>query len=99
MGRRTGVKAKRQSRRVRLAAPAMSPVPPAATPADRHAILAAMAAAVASENPGSTADALRTLRLAYPHHPLALRLAALAVAMKRAEPGDGVLFAPPAQSS
>lgn len=99
MGRRTGVKAKRQPRRGRLNAPALEPVTPATDSMDRHDILAAMAAAVASENPGSTADALRTLRLAYPHHPLALRLAALAVAMKCAEPSDGVLFAPPAQPS
>jgi hypothetical protein len=98
MGRRTGLKANRQPRRDRRTAPAL--VPPAAEVADApDDILSAMAAAVASESPGSTADALRTLRLAYPHHPLALRLAALAVAMKRAEPGTGVLFAPPGQPS
>jgi hypothetical protein len=99
MGRRTGLKANRQpGRSDRRSAPTL--VPPAAETANPpDDILAAMAAAVTSENPGSTADALRTLRLAYPHHPLALRLAALAVAMKRAEPGNGVLFAQPDRPS
>jgi hypothetical protein len=46
-------------------------------------ILAAMVALLQAENPGSTADALRSLRLTYPDYPLALRLTALALAMKR----------------
>jgi hypothetical protein len=92
MGRRTGLKAKQKPRRVQRQGPGLVSAAVADAPDD---ILAAMAAAVANDGPGSTADALRTLRLAYPHHPLALRLAALAVAMKRAEPGNGVVFAPP----
>jgi hypothetical protein len=92
MGRRTGPTTKRQVRRERVDAPTLVPLLPAALAADGHEdILADMAAAVADENPGSTADALRLLRLAYPHHPLALRLAALAIAMKHGE--SGLLFA------
>jgi hypothetical protein len=98
MGRRTGLKAKRQPLRDQPArnlrhAPSLVPLAAEVTDSSDD-ILAAMAAAVANDNPGSAADALRTLRLAYPHHPLALRLAALAVAMKRAQPGNDVLFAP-----
>ncbi len=48
--------------------------------------IAAMAAMLALQNPATTADALRILRLAYPHAPLALRLAALAAAMNRPQP-------------
>lgn len=96
MGRRTGTRVKPPGRRA--AAPALVPLAAASGP-DRDDILAAMATAVATENPASTAEALRTLRLAFPHHPLALRLAALAIAMKRARPGGGPTFTEPGLSS
>jgi hypothetical protein len=83
MGQHTGVQAK-QPARMAPELPMLVAVPPNAVDVgEREDILAAMASAVANGNPTSTADALRTLRLAYPHHPLALRLAALAIAMKR----------------
>ena len=54
-------------------------------------LLQAMTDMLCLENPGTAAEALRTLRLAYPHSPLALRLAALAAAMQRpARDPDGI---------
>ena len=91
MGRITGVQAKRSTRTTD--APALVSVAPAPRGEAGDDILAAMAAAVAGQNPGSTAEALRALRSAYPDHPLALRLAALAIAMKRTPTGEGIEFA------
>ena len=92
MGRSTGSQAKRPTRHTE--APALVSVAPNAPRGiGRDDILAAMAAVVAKKNPASTAEALRALRLAYPDHPLALRLAALAIAMKRTPAGDGIEFA------
>ncbi len=61
---------------------------PKLVPADplhgtRDEMVRAMADMLSLEPPTSAAEALRTLRLAYPDCPLALRLAALAAAMKR----------------
>ena len=55
---------------------------PAHLPQDDN-VVRAMTEMLSLENPSSAAEALRTLRLAYPDYPLALRLAALASAMKR----------------
>ena len=91
MGRSTGTQAKHATRKTD--APALVSVASANDGVAREDVLAAMAAVVVDENPGSTAEALRTLRMAYPDHPLALRLAALAIAMKRTATGDGIEFA------
>jgi hypothetical protein len=91
MGRSTGIQAKHATRKTD--APTLVSVAPVNHGVARDDVLAAMAAAVADQNPGSTAEALRTLRMAYPDHPLALRLAALAIAMKRTSTGDGIEFA------
>ena len=53
-----------------------------ATPS-RDDVVAAMTRMLSLDKPGSTAEALKRLRVAYPDSPLALRLAALAAAMKR----------------
>jgi hypothetical protein len=58
-------------------------VPAQPQPVAHENIVAAMAEMLTLEKPGSTAEALRSLRLAYPDYPLALRLAGLAAAMKR----------------
>jgi hypothetical protein len=91
MGPSTGTQAERSTRKTE--APALVSVAPANHGGTRDDILAAMAAAVVDQNPASTAEALRTLRSAYPDHPLALRLAALAIAMKRTPTGEGIEFA------
>jgi hypothetical protein len=94
MGRSSGTQAERPLRHDE--GPALVPVASqAGRSGDADDILAAMAAALAKKNPGSTAEALHTLRVAYPHHPLALRLAALALAMKRSPAGDDIAFAGP----
>jgi hypothetical protein len=69
-------------------------VPPSQAPAKRDDILRAMSEALVLENPSSTAEALKALRNAYPDYPLALRLAALAVAMKRPQAGVDTEFQP-----
>ena len=96
MGRRTGLQTTSPTRRgaepFALVSVSASEGP-GKNPDD---VLSAMAAAVARENPASAAEALRTLRAAYPHHPLALRLAALALAMKRTQPTGGMQPAEPA---
>ena len=74
MGRSTGTQAEHSARKTD--APTLVSVAPANDGVVRDDVLAAMAAAVVDQNPGSTAEALRTLRMAYPDHPLALRLAA-----------------------
>jgi len=91
MGQSTGTQAKRSTRKTD--APALVSVASVNDGVVRDDVLAAMAAAVVNQNPGSTAEALRTLRMAYPDHPLALRLAALAIAMKRTATGDGIEYA------
>lgn len=81
MGRRTGLQSKRTGApRSGETSLLVSAIP---TPALREDILKAMSEALVLENPSSTAEALRALRRDYPQYPLALRLAALAVAMKR----------------
>jgi hypothetical protein len=62
-------------------APTLAPTRPAT--GTREDIVQAMIDVLAIETPRSTAEALKTLRRAYPDCPLALRLAALAAAMKR----------------
>ena len=92
MAPRTGVQLMRQARLPRREAPTLVPARPlSGTPDD---IVQAMAELLALENPGSTAEALRTLRLAYPDYPLALRLAALAAAMKRAPQEPNGIYIP-----
>ena len=53
-----------------------------------------MAEMLTIDKPGSTAEALKSLRLAYPDYPLALRLAGLAAAMKRTEPEPNGIYIP-----
>lgn len=73
-------------------APALVPTRPESV--TRGDIVQAMTAALALENPGSTAEALKTLRRAYPDCPLALRLAALAAAMKRPAADPNGIYIP-----
>jgi hypothetical protein len=87
MGRRTGLQSKPTE--TPHAGEPLVLVPAVAAPALREDMLKAMSEALVLENPGSTAEALRALRNAYPDCPLALRLAALAVAMKRPQSGFG----------
>ena len=84
MGRLSGLQSKRTGAPRAGETPTLVPAAPAL--AVREDILKAMSEALVLENPSSTAEALRALRRDYPQHPLALRLAALAVAMKRPLP-------------
>lgn len=80
MGPRTGTKLIVCESLPWHAAPSIVPVRPPG--GERVEIIRAMADLLAIERPGSIAEALRALRLAYADFPLALRLAALTVAMK-----------------
>lgn len=92
MARRSGVQTIRRSRLPLRQAPSLVPArPPCGT---RDNIVQAMAEMLTLENPGSTAEALKMLRLAYPDYPLALRLAALAAAMKRPPPEPNGIYIP-----
>jgi hypothetical protein len=55
---------------------------PVQAPACRDDVIRAMARMLSLRKPGTTAEALKTLRHAYPDYPLALRRAALAAATK-----------------
>ena len=73
-------------------APALVPALPVSGTGDD--IVQAMADVLALESPCSTAEALATLRRAYPDCPLALRLTALAAAMKRPAADPNGIYIP-----
>lgn len=81
MAPRTAARVTRRSRLPRLRAPKLVPADP--LHGSRDDMVRAMADMLFLENPRSATEALKTLRLAYPDCPLALRLAALAAAMRR----------------
>ncbi len=78
---RAAARMMRRSHLPRLTAPKLVPAGP--LHGSRDDMVRAMADMLSLEHPRSAAEALKTLRLAYPDCPLALRLAALAAAMKR----------------
>jgi hypothetical protein len=58
-------------------------IPFALTPLGENDLATAMAEYLRAARPGSGAEALRTLRRAFPDSPLTLRVAALAALMRR----------------
>ena len=92
MAPRTGMQLIRQTSLPEREAPALVPARP--RHGTRDDVVEAMAEMLTIEKPGSTAEALKSLRLAYPDYPLALRLAGLAAAMKRTEPEPNGIYIP-----
>lgn len=90
MAPRTGTPSISHSSLPQREAPALVP----ACPPAHDDVVEAMAAMLTLEKPASAAEALRSLRLAYPDYPLALRLAGLAAAMKRRAPEPGGIYIP-----